>query len=209
MKIYADQPVRRLTQMTLDLAFLVWVVLWIWIGTGVHDATLELRAPGERTDAAASSLAGNLRDAADGLGGVPIVGETAASPLEGAAGSADDLAEAGRGSVEAVEGLAWKLGLAIAVIPILVLGAFVIPPRLRFVRDATAGRKFVDATADLDLFALRALGSQPLHVLARISPDPAGAWRARDPDVMWQLAALEMRERGLEPERARDGRVGA
>jgi hypothetical protein len=137
------------------------------------------------------------------------VGETAASPLEGAAGSADDLAEAGRDSVEAVEDLAWKLGLAIALIPILVLGAFVIPPRLRFVRDATAGRKFVDATADLDLFALRALGSQPLHVLARISPDPAGAWRARDPDVMWQLAALEMRERGLEPERARDGRVGA
>jgi hypothetical protein len=95
------------------------------------------------------------------------------------------------------------------VIPVLVLGAFVVPPRLRFVREATAGRKFVDATADLDLFALRALGSQPLHVLARISPDPAGAWRKQDPDVVWRLAALEMRERGLDPELARAGRVGA
>ena len=46
---------------------------------------------------------------------------------------------------------------------------------------------------------MRALANQPLHLLARISPDPAGAWRARDPQVVAQLAALEMHDVGLRP----------
>src|SRR5688572_7137544 len=47
--------------------------------------------------------------------------------------------------------------------------------QVRFVRRASAGARFVDAADDLDLFALRALVHQPMHVLARVSDDPAGA----------------------------------
>jgi hypothetical protein len=57
----------------------------------------------------------------------------------------------------------------------------------------------VDADADLDLFALRAMANQPLHVLARISSDPAGDWRRRDPAVVRALAAVELRSAGLRP----------
>ena len=64
----------------------------------------------------------------------------------------------------------------------------------------------MDAAADLDLFALRALARQPLHVLARISDDPAGAWRARDPEVVLALGSLELREAGLRvPAQLRSG----
>ncbi len=56
---------------------------------------------------------------------------------------------------------------------------------------------FLDSAADLDLFALRAVANQPLHVLARISPDPAGAWRRKDVDVVRRLAALELQDAGL------------
>ena len=59
--------------------------------------------------------------------------------------------------------------------------------------------RFVDANEDLDLFALRAMARQPLHVLARISDDPAGAWRRQDRRVVHALATLELKEEGLRP----------
>ena len=63
-------------------------------------------------------------------------------------------------------------------------------------REATAGRRFIDSVDDLDLFALRAMARQPMHRLARISDDPAGAWRRQEP--RWcALAALELRDSGL------------
>lgn len=107
------------------------------------------------------------------------------------------LAAAGRSQVDAVNRLAWVLGISIATIPILTVGAFFVPARWRFDREATAGARFIDAAEDLDLFALRALARQPMHVLAQVSDDPAGAWRERDPVVVPALAAPELRDAGL------------
>lgn len=199
MKPYADLPARRTRQIALDLLFFGWLVWWVWVGTTVHDATLALAAPAERTERAASSLADHLRDGADRLGDVPLVGDEAAEPVRSAAGSADEIAAAGARGVQAVESLAWQLGLVVAAIPIVVVAAFFLPARVRFVRAASAGQRFVDADSDLDLFALRALANQPLPALARISDDPAGAWRAGDQGVVRQLATLELRSHGLHP----------
>jgi len=96
-----------------------------------------------------------------------------------------------------VHRLSWALGISLAVIPILCVGVFFLPLRWRFVREATASARFIDAAEDLDLFALRALARQPMYVLAKISDDPAGAWRARDPEVVTALARLELRDAGL------------
>jgi hypothetical protein len=85
----------------------------------------------------------------------------------------------------------------VAAIPVLIVVAVYLPLRWRFVRRATAGRRFVDSSEDLDLFAMRALARQPLHRLAAVSDDPAGAWRRRDAEVVGRLADLELRESGL------------
>ena len=98
--------------------------------------------------------------------------------------------------------VAARLGLGPALMPTLIVLGFYLPPRVGFVRDASAGARFVDSADDLDLFALRALANQPLHALARISADPAGAWRAKDPYVVHQLAILELDRVGLHPRRA-------
>ncbi len=74
-----------------------------------------------------------------------------------------------------------------------------LPGRIRFARRASAAPKFIDHAADLDLFALRAMANQPLHVLARLSDDPAAAWRRGDPDVIHRLATVELRSVGLRP----------
>jgi hypothetical protein len=197
MKLYADLPARRTRQVVGDLVVLAWVVLWIWLSQVVHDATMELAVPGRKIDAAGTAMADGLRDAGSTVGEIPLVGDGASRPFDGAGGSADELAEAGRAQVAAVETLAFWLALAVALIPILIALAVYVPPRVRFVRRAGAGQRFLDSAADLDLFALRAMTNQPLHVLARISPDPAGAWRARDRSVIHRLAALELRDVGL------------
>ena len=199
MKLYAEGTVRRSRQMFGDLLLVLWVALWIWLADVVHDATLALAVPGRRIEDAGSGLAERLRDAGGAIDDIPLVGDQASSPFEGAGRAADQIAAAGTAQAEAVEHLAFWLGLSVGAIPILVLVAVYVPLRWRFVREATAGQRYVDSSADLELFALRAMANQPLHRLARISPDPVGAWRQGDHRVVRALAALELDDAGLTP----------
>jgi hypothetical protein len=184
-----------------DLLLVLWVAVWVKLALVVRDATLALAAPGEQIQSAASGLAGGLRDAGGSVGDLPFVGDEARAPFDGAGDAADRIAAAGAAQVEAVQTLAFWLSLCVAAVPILVVLAVWLPLRWRFVREATAGARFIDAQEDLDLFALRALANQPMHVLAKVSDDPAGAWRARDPDVVRRLAELELADVGLRPRR--------
>ena len=199
MKLYADTPARATRQVLADVLFLLWLVLWVMAGNAVHDATMELAGPGLQTQESATSLSESMQDAGDALDDVPIVGDSARAPFDQASEASGALADAGRAEVDAVEGLAFWLRLAVTLIPILVVGAFFLPVRWRFVREATAGQKFVDAEADLQLFALRAMTNQPMHQLARVSDDPVAAWQRGDRDVVHALAKLEMRSVGLRP----------
>jgi hypothetical protein len=201
MKLYADTPARATRQVLADVLFLVWLLMWVMAGNAVHDATLELAGPGRQTQESATSLAQSMRDAGDALGDVPIVGDSARAPFDRASEASGALADAGQAEVEAVEGLAFWLRLAVTLIPILVVGAFFVPVRWRFIREATAGQKFMDAESDLQLFALRAMANQPMRQLARVSDDPVGAWQRGDRDVVHALATLEMRSVGLKPPR--------
>lgn len=201
MKLYADTPARATRQVLADVLFLLWLLMWVMAGNAVHDATLELAGPGRQTQESATSLAESMQDAGDALDDVPIVGDSARAPFDQAAEASGALADAGQAEVEAVEGLAFWLRLAVTLIPILVIGALFVPVRWRFIREATAGQRFVDAEADLQLFALRAMSNQPMHQLARVSADPVGAWQRGDRDVVHALAKLEMRSLGLKPPR--------
>jgi hypothetical protein len=199
MKLYADAPVRRTRQFAADVLFVLWVVGWVWIGHVVQHGTAELSGVGRQTDASATALSSGLTSAGDSLRGLPIVGDGVSAPFDQMSEASRSLAAAGRSQVTAVDRLSWVLGISIAAIPVLTVGVFFLPARWRFARDATAAARFVDAAEDLDLFALRALTRQPMHVLARVTDDPAGAWRARDPQVVHALATLELRDCGIEP----------
>lgn len=201
MKVYADLPSRRLLQVGGDVLLAVWLLAWVWLGHAVHDATLQLAGPGRQVEAASTGLADRLRDAGSAVGDLPVVGDQASRPLDDAGTAADRLAEAGRDQVRAVDTLAGWLGWSVALVPILLAAAAYLPLRVRFVRRATAGQALVDSAADLDLFALRALAHQPLHRLATVCEDPARAWRERAPEPVRRLAALELRDAGLSPDR--------
>lgn len=197
--LYARTPARRTVQVTADVLLVVWILTWVWAGWAVHGATLELAGPSRQLTESASGLSGAMSDAAGALGDVALVGDVARAPFDEASGAADGLAQAGRDQVRSVERLALWLGITVAAVPILLAGLAHVPGRVRFARRAAAGARLVDRADDLDLFALRALAHQPVHVLARVSDDPAAAWRRGDRAVTDRLAELEIRSLGLQP----------
>ncbi len=199
MKLYSDLRVRRTRQVGSDLGMLLWVVLWVWVGTRVHEATLGLAAPGRRLEEAGAGFTTAMNNAGDSVDDLPLLADRIATPFRSAAGVGSDIADAGSALVTAVERVALLLGLTTAAIPTLIVGLFWLWLRLRFARRATAAQRFVDAEPDLDLFALRAMATQPFQRLAAISDDPAGAWRRGDRHVVRALAVLELRECGLRP----------
>jgi hypothetical protein len=201
MKLYADSPVRRTRQLVGDGLLVLWVVAWVQIAFIVRDATLTLAGPGRQIAEAGGGLADRLREAGTTVGDVPLVGDEASAPFDGAGDAADSIAAAGTAQAEAATDLAFWLGLAVGAIPVLLALVAYLPRRWRFAVEATAGQRFLDADEDLDLFALRAMARQPMHRLARVSDDPVGDWRRGNTAVVHALAELELRESGLAPRR--------
>lgn len=199
LKLYADTTGRRTVQVAGDILLLLWIYFWASAGQAVRDATLALAEPGRQLESGATDVASGLRDAGGRADGLPLVGEELAAPFRDAGDAAEQIAAAGRQQAEAVTDLALLLGLVVAFIPITIAALVWVPPRVRFARRAAAAQRWVDSGADLQLFALRAMARQPMHVLARISVDPVAAWRTGESETVRALALLELRDCGLQP----------
>ena len=195
MRLYAAAPARGARQALGDLLLLAWIAGWAWAGREVWAATMELGAPGRATASAADEMAGRFHDVEGRIGGIPGVGDDLAAPFSGAADAAESLAAAGRSQAETVADAALLAGIAVFLLPVLLVAVLYVPLRVRFVRRASAGRRLLDA--DPALLALRALTNQPLRALTRVSDDPVRDWREDDPAVVRRLADLELRSLGL------------
>jgi hypothetical protein len=174
-----------------------WTVFCLFVSLLVHRSVLVLAEPARQVETAGGQLADGLSRAGEQLGQVPLVGERVRSPFDQLATSAQPLQQAGADMVAGVERLAVVCAVLAGLLPFLVVGIIWFLGRWRFVRTATASAAFLDDDADLSLLALRALTRQPLDRLARLSPDPVGAWRSGDPQMIEALAALELAEHGL------------
>ena len=197
MTWYSEIPARRTRQIAGDIWLVAWSALWIWAAVRLYDLVMNLAAPGLAVSSSATDLASRFDDAGAAVGQVPLIGDALQSPFDGMGGAAIAIADAGQASADAVSLLARFLAIALAVLGIASWAMVWVPIRIAFIRRATAARRFLDSTEDLDLFALRAMARQPLHLLARISDDPAGAWRRGDQRVIGELASLELRAEGL------------
>ena len=196
---YARTPWRRAAQVVGDLLLLAWCWGCYRVASAVEAAVRRLAEPGRQLDAGASDVASGLREAGDRASDVPLLGDDLSSPFGSAGDAADAIAAAGQRQVEVVDQLASLLFLVVLAVPVLVAVVAWVPRRVRFAVRAGAAQRFVDADADLRLFALRAMANQPMHRLARISADPVTAWHRGDRDVVHALAALELADSGLRP----------
>ena len=197
MRIYAQRRGQLASQLAGDVAVLLWAVAWAVVGVVVDASVSALARPARDTARTARDLAGQLGEAASSAGQVPGVGEQLRRPFDAASGSLGDLVSAADAQAASIERLAAVLGWLVFLVPVTTVLLVWLPRRVRFVRRARAAQRFIDARADLDLFALRAMANQPMHVLAQISDDPVGAWRAGDRRVVDALAETELRRAGL------------
>jgi len=197
MHFYAASTARRTRQVILDLVVLTWVLVAVWLGAQVHDATTAVADQVARVDSAGSDLAGGLAEAGDVLEETPVIGDEVASPFEGAAGSSADIAQAGADSAASIETLGTWLGVGTALGLVLLVAPWYVPQRVRFVLTATLVSRYLTRDGDPDLLALRALARQPVDRIVRHVPDAARRWRAGDPEAVASLAELELCEIGV------------
>ena len=204
MGIYAQRPGRMVGQVFADLFVVVWAIAWGVIGVFIRQSIAVLAGPARETARTADRLAKNFTEAAGQAQQVPGVGDQLRRPFDAASATLGSLITSANHQVASIERLALVMGWLVFLIPVTVVIAFWLPRRIRFYRLARAAQQFIDSSADLDLFALRAMASQPMHILASVSDDPVAAWRSGDTAVINRLAELELRQSGLRmPDRLR------
>ena len=195
MKLYAEVPYHRTRQILIDVAVIVWCLVWIRLGMWIDTLVNRLQGPGRTIENAGSDLAGNFTSLSERASEVPIVGDTLRDPFEAAARASTALQQAGQAHQDIIHTLAIWLGVLLAVIPIGYVLMRYLPARLRWIREASAATRLRIDAEDLQLFAIRAVATRPLYELRRACPDPAGCLARGDYEP---LAALELGALGLE-----------
>lgn len=194
MKLYAETSFHRTRQIAVDAAVALWIVVWVRIGTWIHELVNRLAEPGKSVEGAGSDIASAMESAAGRLGDLPGVGDTLRGPFDAAARAGGVLEGAGAAQQDAVHTLALWLGILLAVIPIGYVLLRYVPWRSRWIREASAATRLRIDAEDLHLFALRAVATRPLYELQRATPDPAAALANGDYEA---LASLELGALGL------------
>jgi hypothetical protein len=197
MGIYAQRPGKLIGQLVADVLVILWGVVWALIGSLIHQMISLVAVPARETARTAGRLAEDFQDAATQAANVPGVGDQLRRPFDAAADTMGGLISSANHQVSNIEQLATVVGWLVFLIPVSVVVAFWLPRRVRFWQQSRAAQQFIDSDADLDLFALRAMATEPMHVLAAISDDPVGAWRAGDTKVITKLAEIELGRSGL------------
>ena len=197
MGIYSTRPGRLAGQIFSDLFVLGWSIGCGVVALLVNQVVAALAVPARETARTATRLMDNMREAAEQAARVPGVGEDLRRPFDSASVTLGNVVTSANNQVESIERLALVAGWLVFLIPVALVVALWLPRRIRFYRQARASQEFLDSSADLDLFALRAMASQPLYVIAGVSDDPVRAWREGDRQVIDALAAIELRRNGL------------
>lgn len=208
MKLYADLPARRTRQIIADVLVLLWVVIWVRAGFAVRDTVLGALGPARSLEAAGDSLQGSLADVAARVEGIPLLGEAISTPFDAAAAAGETMRQAGADLVAYVDRTALIVGVTTALLPVVLVVLPWLLFRIAFARRARALTLLLASEDPLDLLALRALATQPVGTLTRVSPTPAHDWRIGRPDVVARLAALELRRAGVALD-ARKGPAGS
>jgi hypothetical protein len=195
VRLYAERPGRVARQVTTDVLSLGWLAAFGWLAVQGHALMLRLRSPATGLVNAGASIDEAFAGAARTAARVPFVGEQLAVALGGGSAAGRSLAEVGSQQYSAISTLALGTALVVFLVGALPLLVVWVPLRLRYAR--AAGAAAASRTRDADLLALRALTRVPVRRLRLVSADPAAGWRRADPELIRELAALELRRLGL------------
>lgn len=187
MQIYADVPARRARQVGADAVAAVVIVLSVRAGVAVHRLIGQLAEPGRAAQEAGLSIARSAGRGRAAVADVPLLRAVLRQPLDALREAGVSLAEAGQAQQTVISDLSWWLAVLVAALPIVVLLAYHLPRRVRWVRDAAAAGRLAAMPDGTRVLAARALATLPLPQVARAGTDPHA------------LAAAALAELGLEP----------
>ena len=199
MQVYSGYAAVRSRQIVADVLALATVIVAFALGSAVGAAVAGLGAFGRQVAEAGAGLRSSMADAAEVVGGIPLLGDAAAGPFRDASGVGSALVASGEEQQRVVAALALAVGVLVALGPLLVVLLLWLPRRLRFARRATAVRRLAAGAGGVELLALRALVSAPARTVTALAADPVAAWRAGDPATVRALADLELRRAGVRP----------
>lgn len=198
MRFYPALPAQRVRTVLRDLAVLLLLFLFAWLGLKVHNAVDQLAVLGTGVEDAGTEIQDGFDTAAEAVAGVPIVGGDLADGLRDAGRvSGGELAERGQAGRESVHQLANLLGLVTFLIPALLVLSLTLPDRISQIRGLTAAERVLGGALDPDrrrLLAMRAAFSLPYGELVRYTRDPFGDLAAGRYDA---LIAAALEEAGL------------
>ncbi|MDJ0335222.1 hypothetical protein QMG83_08285 [Salinibacterium sp. G-O1] len=201
MNFYSDFAPRRTRQIIGDVAALLAIGAWAWLGVTIFQLVSNLSTFGVQMEDAGSGFKSTMVELGDTLGGIPLIGGGIRVPFDGASDAGQALETAGQSQQVAVSQLATGLGVGISALPILTILILWLIPRLRFAQRSAHARSMLDADAGVDLLALRALANQKISALSTVSSNAMDAWRRGDEDVMRALAGLELKSAGVKLDR--------
>ncbi|WP_299167061.1 hypothetical protein [uncultured Arthrobacter sp.] len=197
MQIYSSLPLKRGWQILTDLfAIAVVVVAWLF-SRATFEAVSGLAVFGAGLEDAGSGFQSTMGNAAERIGGVPLIGDEASAPFLDAAEAGGFLINAGQDQQHSVAQAAAVVGWAIFLLPVLVLIPMWLVPRVQFVVRSTRTRRLNGEDGGRELLALRALVLAKPSQLRKVSEDPVRAWREGDQATLDGLARLALKREGV------------
>ena len=198
IRLYPAAGAQRRATIRRDVFALLLITLFAWVGLKTYQAIDGLTVFGTAVASAGSSIQNGLGAASRAVSNFPVVGSSLANALSGAGtGTGSNLQSLGQEGIDQVNRLALVVGLAVALLPILVLLLTTLPRRIRSVRSLTAAARVLANTQDpaaRQLMAARALFTLPLDDLLRYTADPLGDFATGRYDA---LVDATLREAGL------------
>lgn len=192
MRLYSGHEPRRRRQITADLLVGLWVLFWLWQGWSIASSIDQAAEPTRRAETITAQMATDLGELTSTVLSIPLLGSSVGTLMDSLTTKVVTLSELSAEGTETVEGMAWKAGLGVALTPNILMLATYLPRRARFVRGAR-----VQGPIDVEVYALRAINTQPVDVLRALVPDPVAGWRAGDRQTIEALAAYQARYEGV------------
>jgi hypothetical protein len=199
VRFYPQLPGQRIGTISRDLLIVALLLLFALFGKAVHDAVDALAVLGEGVRSGGESVRSGFESAADAVDGTPIVGGDIADGLRDAGeASGGNVAELGQSGEDKVHYLANLLGFVTFAAPAALLLLWMIPPRIRQVRQLTAASRVLREPAGerRRLLAMRAAFGLPYGQLLRYTNDPIGDLAA---DRYEPLVEAVLEDAGLKP----------
>lgn len=199
LKYYADNSTRRQNQILADVLALIWIVLCVIAGWNVYSGIREIHPAADSLTEAGDAIRVNMSSAANSVAGVPLVGGSLRGPFNAIAGTGQTLADAGTQLGMTIDEFSRTAGLFVALVPIILIAGPWALLRYRFVRRATNLQRWLERPGALEMFAFRALATQPLDRLEPLGPDTVTGFLRQDQTTLRALAALELEAYGITP----------